>query len=111
MFTNFTEIQKELFWEVINELPFEFDDSKENDIEYLAMKIENNQPLNDNNLKFLRHSTLLLRLLKMVQTWESESNNDECIDEEKSKMRDKIVALLVQAEKREKNKTQNTDQL
>ena len=102
MFTHFTESQKELFWAVIRELPFYFDDSKREDITYLEMKIDNGQPLNKDNQKVLRHSTLLLRLLKEILTWKGDSSSEED-DEEFNKRKDELVEMLLSAEKRKNN--------
>ncbi len=102
MFTHFTESQKELFWAVIRELPFYFDDSKREDITYLEMKIDNGQPLNKENQKVLRHSTLLLRLLKEIQTWKGDSSSEED-DEEFNKRKDELVEMLLSAETRKNN--------
>ena len=93
MFTNFTEDQKDLFWEVIQELPINFDNSKEEDIEYIEMKIENGEPLNKENQRALRHSSLLLRLLKEVMLWK---DYDEGLEKKKSE----LVEMLLAAAKR-----------
>ena len=95
MFTNFTENQKELFWEVMQELPINFDDSKKEDIEYLEMKVENGQPLNEENQKALRHSTLLLRLLKEIMQW---NGNDKELDKKKEELLEMLLAAAKRKE-------------
>lgn len=97
MFANFSESQKDLFWEVIQELPINFDDSKEEDIAYLEMRIDNGKPLNNDNIKTLRHSTLLLRLLKEIKQWQG---NDDELDQKK----EELVEMLLAAAKRKAEK-------
>lgn len=92
MFTRFNENQKELFWEVLQELPINFDNSKKEDIEYLVMKIENGESFNKENKRALRHSALLLRLLKEVMQW----NNDNDLETKKKE----LVEMLQTAAKR-----------
>lgn len=96
MFTSFTDKQKELFWEVLQELPINFDNSKKEDIEYLVMKIENGKPFNKENLNALRHSTLLLRLLKEVMQW----NNDDDLETKKNEL---VEMLQTAAKRKDKN--------
>lgn len=96
MFTSFTEKQKELFSEVLQELPINFDNSKKEDIEYLVMKIENGKPFNKENLNALRHSTLLLRLLKEVMQW----NNDDDLETKKNEL---VEMLQTAAKRKDKN--------
>ena len=99
MFNNFTEDQKELFWEVIQNLPINFDDSRSEDIEYLEMKIEKGEPFNKNLQKALRHSTLLLRLLKEIMLWNS---NDEELDIKKEELVEMLLASAKRKEKKNK---------
>lgn len=76
-FAKFDEAHKELFFSVLDELSADFNGMSANDKEYLAMKIENNQFLNENNQKALRNSTLMLRLLKMVYLWRPDDGDVE----------------------------------
>ncbi|SFW11095.1 hypothetical protein SAMN02910409_0266 [Prevotellaceae bacterium HUN156] len=93
MFANFTENQKQLFWEVIESLPINFDDSKEEDVAYLGMRIESGKSLNSQNYKALHNSTLLLRLLKEINNWKCKPDDLEN-NEEFNKKKDELVNLL-----------------
>jgi len=74
-----------------------FDNSKKEDIEYLVMKIENGESFNKENKRALRHSALLLRLLKEVMQW----NNDNDLETKKKEL---VKMLQTAAKRKDENK-------
>lgn len=103
MFTQFTECQKELFWEVIKELPQNFNDAKAEDIEYLVDRIERGKAFNKRQREILCHSTLLLRLLKEIAIWKNDTNQEEGENEEFDNKRKELLELLKRADIKKKN--------
>jgi len=103
MFTNFTNSQKDLFWAVIDNLPINFNDANEKEIEYLIMNIDEGSRLTRTMVETLRRSTLLLRLLKEVKSWKGESHSEDGESEEYKNKRDELVELLINADKRKNN--------
>ena len=98
-FAKFNEEQKELFLSVLDELSAGFNGMKTTDKEYLAMRIENNQFLNENNKKALRTSTLILRLLKEVYLLKPD---DSDIEEQLNKRTKELLEILNKAENKQK---------
>ncbi len=95
MFAKLSEIKKDLFFEVLDELAANFNGLSSEDRAYLEMKIENNQFFNTANKKALRNSPLILRLLKEIYSWRYETDNE---NEYRAKKKE-LIELLIEAEK------------
>ena len=98
MFAKFSEIQKNLFFDVLDELSADFNGLSSDDRAYLEMRIENNQFLNTANKKALRNSPLILRLLKEIYLWRYETGDENEFTAKKQE-------LIVSLNKAEKTKT------
>ena len=98
-FAKFNEEQKELFLSILDELSAGFTGMTTTDKEYLAMRIENNQFLNENNEKALRTSTLILMLLKEVYLWKPD---DSDIEKQLNKKTKELLEILNEAENKQK---------
>ena len=89
-------MKKDLFFEVLDELVADFNGLKSQDREYLILRIENNQFFNEANIKALKNSPLILRLLKEIYSWNPESNDEGEFERKKNE----LIKLLIKAEKR-----------
>jgi uncharacterized FlgJ-related protein len=96
MFSKLSQIKKDLFFEVLDELVADFNGLKSQDREYLIMRIENNQFFNEANNKALKNSPLILRLLKEIYSWAPESNDESEFERKKNE----LIKHLIKVEKR-----------
>jgi hypothetical protein len=92
LFSHFDQDQKELFIQLLDEVPCDTYDCTDKDIEHIEMIVVNNESFDKKHKEIIRSSTILLRILKEVLKWKHSSYNSP--EEAHQQLIDKKTELL-----------------
>ena len=95
LFSHFTQEQKDLFIQLVDELPYDSYECTDKDIEHIEMYIANNESFDKKHQQILRNSTILLRILKEILQWKHEPcNNPEEVNNQLMNKKKELMDYL-----------------